>query len=60
MCCSFSVIQGAHVEIPTDASNFSPRELEYIMYYPNIIRNFINYLYNPKFNIILYILYYAP
>jgi hypothetical protein len=24
MCCSFSVIQGARVEISTDASNFPP------------------------------------
>jgi hypothetical protein len=25
MCCSFSVIQGARVEISTDASNFTPQ-----------------------------------
>jgi hypothetical protein len=29
MCCSFSVIQGAHVEIPTDASNFTPKWAKY-------------------------------
>jgi hypothetical protein len=28
MCCSFSVIQGARVEIPTDVSNFTPQKIE--------------------------------
>jgi hypothetical protein len=33
MCCSFSIIQGARVEISTDASNFTPQSIHSFMQY---------------------------
>jgi hypothetical protein len=38
MCCSFSVVQWARVEISTDASNFTPFMLVYCLAYSTLNR----------------------
>jgi hypothetical protein len=37
MCCSFSIIQGACVEISMDTSNFTPQLIKIITYNTELI-----------------------